>query len=151
MIRVYVLRHEMEVEMVKSTHKPLQTTKNENEWKITELIKADMIAFMITAILFIGAALLLTFTSLPENSIPVIAIVTTIISVLVAGYDTAKDAKSRGWLLGMSSGIVYAIILIVVGSMIAKDFIVTGNMVTLLIISAGGGALGGMIGINVKK
>jgi len=142
--------------MVKSSHKPAQTmnkvnANKVNEWRMITLLKANIIAYMITAIAFIGSALLLTYTSLPESSIPAIAIVTTIISVLVAGYDTAKGAPSKGWLWGLSAGLVYAVILIIISSTVDQKFMVSRNTATFLIMAGAGGTLGGMIGINVKK
>jgi putative membrane protein (TIGR04086 family) len=137
--------------MIKAKQKPVQTINKVNEWRIITLLKANIIAYMITAIFFIGSALLLTYTSLPESSIPAIAIATTVISVLVAGYDTAKGAPSKGWLWGLSAGIVYAVILILISSTVAKELMMTPNTLTLLLSAGGGGALGGMVGINVKK
>lgn len=137
--------------MSKNNYKAVQTTKNERELRLTEIFKANLIAYMITVIIFIVAALLLTYTPLPETSISLIAIVTTIISTFIAGYDTAKGVKSRGWFWGMNSGIVYAIILILIGSAITKNLMITSRTITLLLISIGSGALGGMIGINTKK
>ncbi|NLK96621.1 TIGR04086 family membrane protein [Defluviitalea saccharophila] len=141
--------------MVKANHKPkpkpVQTMNKTSEWRIITLLKANIIAYMITAIFFIGSALLLTYTSLPESSIPAIAIVTTIISVLVAGFDTAKGAPSKGWLWGLAAGLVYAVILIAVSSTVGKELMMTRSTATLLIMAGAGGTLGGMIGINVKK
>ncbi|NLM12715.1 MAG: TIGR04086 family membrane protein [Epulopiscium sp.] len=137
--------------MVKAKHKSVQTMNKVSEWRIITLLKANIVAYMITAIFFIGSALLLTYTSLPESSIPAIAIVTTIISVLVAGYDTAKGAPSKGWLWGLIAGLVYAVILIIVSTTVGKELMMTRNTATLLIMAGAGGTLGGMIGINVKK
>lgn len=137
--------------MVKAKHKSVQTMNKVSEWRIITLLKANIVAYMITAIFFIGSALLLTYTSLPESSIPAIAIVTTIISVLVAGYDTAKGAPSKGWLWGLAAGLVYAVILIIVSTTVGKELMMTRNTATLLIMAGAGGTLGGMIGINVKK
>lgn len=139
--------------MSKNNYKAVQTTKNEKEWRLFEILKGNVIAYMITAIIFIAAALLLTYTGLPETSISLIAILTTIISAFIAGYDAAKGAKARGWFWGMSSGMVYAILLILIGSLVGKSLALTltSRTITLLIIAIGSGALGGMIGINVKK
>jgi len=141
----------MEAKMSKNNYKAVQMTKNEKEWRLFEILKGNVIAYMITAIIFIAAALLLTYTGLPETSISLIAILTTIISAFIAGYDAAKGAKARGWFWGMSSGMVYAILLILIGSLVGKSLALTSRTITLLIIAIGSGALGGMIGINVKK
>ena len=47
---------------VKNNYKAVQTTKNERELRLTEIFKANLIAYMITVIIFIVLALLLTYT-----------------------------------------------------------------------------------------
>lgn len=129
--------------MMEMSKRSTQTTKKESEWRVIGILKAIVVAYAITAILFIGLALLLTYTSMPESSIRVIVIITTIISTLVAGYDTAKGAKSRGWFWGMCAGIAYGLVLVLINGIIIKDLALTGNTLTLFIMAGGGRSLRG--------
>ncbi len=122
---------------------------------ITSTIMATIggvgIAYAITCIVFIAYALLLTYSNISEKYIPVVVIVTCIISVMVAGFDAAKSAESKGWLWGIIAGLIYVSILILIGLWVKKDIAFEAKAVTLLIISLAGGGLGGMFGINLKK
>ena len=132
----YSFKNGMEEKMSKNNYKTVQTTKNERELRLTEIFKANLIAYMITVIIFIVAALLLTYTPLPETSISLIAIVTTIFQLYVDIYCKRQNPMD-GW--GMNSGIVYAIILILFGSAITKNLMITSRTITLLLISIGAG------------
>lgn len=115
------------------------------------ILKAVMIAYAITVIVFIGYALLLTYTEMTEKYISIVVIVTTIVSVVVAGYDSARAVSSKGWLWGMTAGLIYAVISIIIGVVSMKGKIkIEFSTVAMLFMSICGGGLGGMIGINKK-
>lgn len=114
-------------------------------------LKGVAIAYAITIIVFIAYAILLTYTQLTEKQIPIVVTITTIISVIVAGYDSAKSANSKGWLWGMTAGLIYAVILIIIGVITTKGNIkIEFSTVAMMIMAIAGGGLGGMIGINRK-
>jgi putative membrane protein (TIGR04086 family) len=81
---------------------------------------------------------------------PLVVTVTCLIAVIVAGFDAAKGAESRGWLWGITAGFVYAVILAVIGVWLNKGFVVDSRTVTLGILSLAGGGFGGVFGINVN-
>ena len=115
------------------------------------VISGVLIAYAITCIVFIGYAILLTYTNITENHISLIVTITSIISVIVAGFDATKNATGRGWLWGMIAGVIYAVILIAIMTWVQREFRVDSRAVTLLILSVAGGGLGGVIGINFKR
>lgn len=115
------------------------------------LFSGVMIAYAITCIVFIAYAILLTYSSVTEQNISLIVTITGIISVVVAGFDAAKGAKSKGWLWGIIAGAVYAMILLCIGAWINKGLVPDSRTVTLFILCVAGGGLGGVIGINKKK
>lgn len=115
------------------------------------VLKAVMIAYAITVIIFIGYAILLTYTQITEKYMSIVVIVTTIISVMLAGYDCAKAVNSKGWMWGMISGLIYAVISIIIGVVSMKGKIkIELSTVAMLFMSIACGGLGGMIGINKK-
>lgn len=114
-------------------------------------LKGVAIAYAITIIVFIAYAILLTYTQLTEKQIPIVVTITTIISVIVAGYDSGKTANSKGWLWGMTAGLIYAVILVIIGVLTTKGNIkIEFSTVAMMIMTVAGGGLGGMIGINHK-
>lgn len=110
-----------------------------------------LIAYAITSIAFLGYALLITYTNMSEQNMPIVVAVTTFLSVLVAGFDAAKGAPKRGWAWGMGAGCIYVLILAIIMATLLPTFAVDGRTFTTIAIGIAGGGLGGMLGINLKK
>ena len=110
-----------------------------------------LIAYAITAIVFLAYAMLVTYTNMSEQNLPIIVAITTLLSVMVAGFDAAKGATQRGWLWGMGAGLVYILIMVAVMALLLPTFAVDGRTFTTVIIGIAGGGLGGILGINLRK
>ncbi len=115
------------------------------------LINGVMIAYAITCLVFITYAMLITYSSFTGENVSTVVTVTGIISVIVAGYDAAKGAGSHGWAWGMTAGLMYAVILAIIGLMLNKGFVFDGRTFMLFLISIAGGGLGGVVGVNLKR
>lgn len=115
------------------------------------LFSGVMIGYAITCLVFITYAILLTYTDMTETNISLVVTITSIVSVLVAGFDSARGATSKGWLWGLIAGLIYGIILVAIMTWIEKRLIIDSRTISLLILSLAGGGLGGVIGINLKK
>ncbi|MBR7163438.1 MAG: TIGR04086 family membrane protein [Clostridia bacterium] len=96
------------------------------------------------------AALLLTYTGLSENAIPFITTVTMVVSVMLAGMVSAKSGRSRGYLNGALTGILYALVLYVISLLVSGSFFCNNYILILLAIGIFGGAFGGILGINMS-
>ncbi len=123
----------------------------EKHSQINALISGVLIAYAITCIIFIGYAMLLTYSSFSGKNLQLVVTLTSLISVIVAGFDSAKGAASKGWLWGIIAGLIYAIILAAIGIFINGGFAIDSKTITLFILSVAGGGLGGVLGINFKK
>ena len=110
-----------------------------------------LIAFAITSIAFLAYSLLVTYTNMSESSLPMVVAVTTLISVLVAGFDAAKGATSRGWAWGIGAGVLYVLVLVIIMMVLIPEFAVDSRTFTIIAIGLVGGGIGGMLGINLKK
>ncbi|MCL2576002.1 MAG: TIGR04086 family membrane protein [Defluviitaleaceae bacterium] len=119
--------------------------------QVIGVIMGVVIAYAITAISFIGAAIAITYTNLQETALPAIVMISVVLSVLVAGFDSARKADNKGWLWGMVAGLLYAIVFIGIIVWVADGFIPDMRQLTLLALSLVGGGVGGAIGINFKK
>ena len=119
--------------------------------QIGSVISGVLVAYAITCIVFIAYAILLTYTNVSEANISLIVTITSIVAVVVAGFDAAKGANSKGWLWGMIAGVFYAVILLSIMTWVQRGFSMDSRATTLLILSIAGGGLGGVIGINFKK
>ena len=119
--------------------------------QVKHLVIGVLIAYAITCIAFLGYAMLITYTNMSEDSLPIVVAVTTFLSVLVAGFDAAKGAKTKGWLWGMAAGGVYVLVMAIIMVILLPGFAIDGRTFTTTAIGIAGGALGGMIGINIRK
>lgn len=123
----------------------------ELKFQAKSLFSGVMIGYAITCLVFITYAVLLTYTSITEENISLVVTITSIVSVLVAGFDAARGATSKGWLWGIIAGFIYAVILVVIMTWVQGRLILDSRTISVLILSLAGGGLGGVIGINLKK
>ena len=119
--------------------------------QIKALIIGILMAYAITCIIFLAYSMLITYTGMTERNLPMVVAVTTLLSVMVAGYDAAKNAESRGWLWGMGAGLVYILILTALMMSVLERFAVDTRTVTSIVLSLAGGGMGGILGINMRK
>lgn len=135
----------------RKTKKNPKASSEEMRSPLTGILSGVAIAYAITCIAFILYALLLTYTEITERNLQLVVILTTVISVAVAGFDAARAAKERGWFWGLIAGLVYALVLIVISIIITKSTALGMGAIMIVAISLVGGAIGGMFGINSKK
>ncbi|MCL2199842.1 MAG: TIGR04086 family membrane protein [Defluviitaleaceae bacterium] len=122
-------------------------TKNQ----VKHLSVGILMAYCITAIVFLGYAILITYTNVSERSLPMVVAITTVLSVMVAGFDAARGAESRGWIWGMVAGFVYVVIMAIFMAVLIPEFSVGMRAVTTFLLAIAGGGLGGIFGINMRK
>lgn len=115
------------------------------------LFSGVMIGYAITLLVFIIYAILLTYTDVTENNIGLVTTVTSVISVVIAGFDAAKGVTKKGWLWGILAGILYAVLLIGLISFMQGSVVFNSRIISLIAISMAGGGLGGVIGINTTR
>ncbi len=135
---------------MKQITQEIKTTLNEKVNFLT-IVKGILISYLITIPLFIIFAFVLTYTSFPEKYISPVVLITTVISVIAAGSIISRNARNRGWLNGAAVGILYMILLYLLSSIVFRDFGVNRYVLTMLVIGILAGAIGGIIGINLKS
>lgn len=116
---------------------------------LPEFLKALLLAFGLTLLIFFVSSLLLTFTGLAEESIPFIVIITAVLSTALAGAFYARATRQRGYLNGALIGLVYVLVLYVISLLAAGNFLFTPYIFILLAIGVLSGAFGGILGINL--
>jgi len=124
---------------------------NTHKTQLKQIAKGILAAFAITIIAFLAYAMLVTYTNMSERNLPTVVAITTLLSVMVAGFDAAKGATERGWLWGMAAGFAYILILVIIMMVMLPAFAVDGRTFTTIAIGIAGGGLGGMLGINIRK
>lgn len=120
------------------------------ESPIINLLSGVIIGYAVTAIVFIGYAILLTYTDITDKHTELVVTITTLVSVIVSGFDTGKTVKYKGWFWGILAGLLYAIVMVLLGFFISDNYLIDGKSYATLAISIAGGGLGGILGINFK-
>jgi len=115
------------------------------------LLSGVLIAYVITGAAFICCALALTYTNFKESTVPMVVTITCVVSSAIAGFDTARSARGRGWLWGLIGGFAYAVIFVFLGKIMSESFSFDMRTLTLVALCIACGGLGGIIGINLKK
>ena len=113
--------------------------------------KAILISYIITIPTFVILALILANTDFPHKYISPVVVITTIMSILVAGSMVSKKAKSRGWLHGALVGFVYMFVLYILSSIVFNNFSIDRYVLTMAVIGILTGSIGGIMGINIKR
>jgi len=119
--------------------------------QIKSLMIGVLVAYAITCIVFLAYSMLITYTGMTERNLPMVVAVTTLLSVMVAGYDAAKGAENRGWLWGMAAGLLYIVILSGLMMTVLQGFAADTRTLTSVVLALAGGGMGGILGINMRK
>ncbi|MBA4600842.1 TIGR04086 family membrane protein [Thermoactinomyces mirandus] len=109
--------------------------------------------FVIWAILIFGSliiAMFLQYSSLSTNQLPVFALVLNIVALFCGGFVTARKSEYQGWIAGGIQGTLYILIILLL-AFLAFDTFTTIHPLWLSMLAFGGGALGGIAGIQTKK
>ncbi|MGE4283977.1 MAG: TIGR04086 family membrane protein [Clostridia bacterium] len=136
--------------MEKLKFSSLQNLTSENNVSVGTVLKGIILAYMITLVVFLIFAILITYSDFSENAIPTVVVVTTVLSIIFAGARVARKAKSKGWLNGAISGITYMVILYFISCLALTGFVFDKYVIYMLILGLFSGAFGGIIGINLK-
>jgi putative membrane protein (TIGR04086 family) len=111
-----------------------------------------LIASFITAfVCILVTTLVIGWTSVNEASLGTITYVLNMLSVLVGSILAARQAGSKGWYYGGLTGLLYALLITLLGLLAVQGPSFTLNHLLQDIIMALVGGFGGMIGVNLKR
>ncbi len=117
---------------------------------LLRVMKGLILSFLITLPCFLGFALFLTCTDIPEKYTFIAVLITTVLSVLTASAYSTKNVKSKGWINGCAVGVLYVAVLYLASSIVFMNFAVDIQVLLTVIIGAIVGCLGGIFGINLR-
>lgn len=109
-----------------------------------------LLAVVFTFVTFLVCACILAYTAVSQNVIPIIATITLGLGALIAGFCTARRKGSSGLLLGILAGVGYMLILWVIALLAGDGFSIGTHSLSMLLFSALGGIVGGVVGVNLK-
>lgn len=117
---------------------------------ILSALKSVIVALIITVISLMAFAFAYVYTDIPEGSEKIIVMVIAIVSVFLAGLIASRRARTQGLINGALAGAVYMGLLYLTGFLVFGNPIPKSGSGTIFIIGLISGALGGIIGVNLK-
>ncbi len=115
------------------------------------MLKSVFIAYCISVVLLFLTALVATFNALSDPIIAVIVNIVTAFGVSFCGFISGRHFQSKGLVFGALCGLIYAVILWLLGIMISRNVNFGASALTALAIGIICGAVGGIVGINTKR
>ena len=116
---------------------------------ISSALKGTGIALVITCIIFVICALVLTYTDISDSYMGIVSTLCTALSSLVSGFVWAKGRGKGGLVTGIVAGLVYCIIILAVSILAGGGPLSMGTGICAIVSMAGGG-IGGIFGVNKR-
>lgn len=115
------------------------------------VLKASALAVIVTVVLLLISAVVLLLTGVDDSASPYIVQVVRIACICLAGLICGKTVPKMGWLAGMSAGLCYVLITIVLGLIFFGTIGFNSELLSDVIIAVATGLLSGIVGINTSK
>lgn len=116
------------------------------------LVKANVMAYALTAIFIIFASIMLTYTNVGPSFEKVIVMIGCIAAAFLVGFDTAKVENREGYKWGAIGGISYLISFLIISAITqGTKSMDIGYVFTLAILIVLSSAIAGMVSVNTQK
>ena len=117
---------------------------------IKRVLIGSGISIVITIIGLLVFACLITYTKIPENTIPTVTIIIAAVSIVVGTTIEMQNLRKNGIINGSLIGLIYILTIYLISSIFEKNFSLNNYSFGMIIASICAGALGGIIGVNKK-
>ena len=114
------------------------------------IVKGSITAIILTLILLLIFAILLTYTQIKENTINPVIIVITGISILVGSSVSTLKINKNGLINGFLVGLIYIIAIYLISRITGTGFRINLYSIIMMLVSIIMGMIGGIIGVNLK-
>ena len=115
------------------------------------IAKGVGIALIITVVCLLIFALVLTYTSINENTINPVTLIITGVSVFLGSFLGNVKIKKNGILNGGIIGLAYLLILYLISSLLNWSFGLSIQSVIMIVVGIICGISGGVLGVNKKQ
>lgn len=114
------------------------------------MLKGIITSMLLTLLLLFIFANVLTYTNISESTISPVIIIITAISILIGSSITTIKIKKNGIINGALVGLIYISIIYILSSTTNTGFALNSSSIIMCILSMVSGALGGIVGVNIK-
>lgn len=118
--------------------------------KFLLMLKGILISVGITLIMILALSIILSASNVKESVIMPTVIFISAFSILIGGFIVTKRLDEKGIVYGSILGISYMLILYFISSIMNFNFSLNVNAVLMIAIGVFGGAIGGILGVNLK-
>ncbi len=112
------------------------------------LCKGLLRALSVSLVLILIITLLLYLTPLPERSMPYFVMIGMLASIISGSVYVGRRVEARGWLQGGITGLLYIIVILILGSFLDLGPGLRMSVLSRLFLGFAFGCLGGILGIN---
>lgn len=116
-----------------------------------EIIKGYICSIITSAIFLFIYAVVLMNTNIQENTIKVVVVIITGISILIGSSLSSLKIKKNGLFNGIVVGIVYIMSLYILSSIAISGFAINLSTVIMIIVGIVFGGIGGIVGVNIGR
>ena len=114
--------------------------------QVFQILKALLASYIVTGILLFAVTFFLYKFEWDEQMVTAGIIVIYVVSTFVGGFILGKIKRERKFLWGLVMGVLYFALLFLISFGVYRNFDGNGtNVLTTLLLCAGGGMLGGML------
>lgn len=113
------------------------------------IIKGIIFGYLLTLICYFILGGIIYFTNLSDKVILIVFPIVSILSIAVAGFYVSRNTTSKGWLKGGIVGLLYILILLLIGRFIIPNHSFSSSGLIKSIIGFIIGSIGGIIGVSI--
>lgn len=129
----------------------MQFIRNLFSWRLSSPVLSGLLrAFLWMLLGALALSLLLWGSGMSEKDLSTYTYIVHGVAAAFGGLAAGRKTSSRGWYQGAWTGILYGIIVLLVG-FLALDSSPAGMDLLWVLAAAGISALGGMFGVNLQK
>lgn len=124
----------------------INNIKNNNIFRIC---LGSIIAIVFTLLSLLIFSLILSSTSISENTITPVIIILSSISILAGSTISSRKIKQKGFINGLLVGLIYIAFIYLLSSIASGNFSLNLTSFIMIIASLAAGIIGGIIGVNL--
>jgi putative membrane protein (TIGR04086 family) len=113
-------------------------------------LKSLGICFLVSFVMIVLYALILSFTSVSDSSMNTTIQVIMIVSITLSSIFGGRKISRKGWLFGLALGIVFTILLVPLSMGFGQSFSFDRFFLAKLLMGSVVGLIGGIIGVNLN-
>ncbi|MBA5850932.1 TIGR04086 family membrane protein [Clostridium sp. cel8] len=106
-------------------------------------------SFIITVIMLLFFAVIMTFVEVNEYMSSVFYVITTILSIMYGAIYASQRIKKKGWIIGIIVALLYVFILYLISLVSGNTVVIGSSGIKRLVIALLVGSISGVIGVNI--